>query len=110
LAEFAAEGGEIDYGGILSTHDRIAGQIIIFLPTLGMESKVIIEQRQLRGSKYGDALQLIATVYLSGEEYRIYVPAKATGDALDWLDNSCIRQSDGIGEVGVVTPYKHASR
>lgn len=71
-----------------------------------MGAKAIIEQRHLLESSYGDALRLIATVYLNGEEYRIYVPAKAQGDALDWLDNSYIRQSDGVSEVGVDTPYR----
>ena len=66
-----------------------------------MESKVVVEQRVLRGSGDSYVLQLVATVYIGTDEYRVYAPSKATGDPLEWLAQMCVRQSDGTGELDV---------
>jgi hypothetical protein len=49
-----------------------------------METKVVIEQRVLRGDQ---GLQLIAVVYFGRQEFRVYAPARAIGDPLEWIDH-----------------------
>jgi hypothetical protein len=66
-----------------------------------MEPKVIIEQRNLRS---GDAAQRIAVVYLGAEEHRVYAPARATGDPLEWAAQISVHKPDGYGEVEVPEP------
>jgi len=66
-----------------------------------MEPKVIIEQRNLRS---GDAEQRIALVYLGAEEHRVYAPAKAAGDPLEWAAQISVHKPDGYGEVDVSEP------
>jgi len=66
-----------------------------------MESKVIIQQRNLRS---GDAVQRIALVYLGAEEHRVYAPAKAAGDPLEWAAQISVHKPDGYGEVNVPEP------
>jgi hypothetical protein len=66
-----------------------------------MEPKVIIEQRNLRS---GDAVQRIALVYLGAEEHRVYAPAKAAGDPLEWAAQISVHKPDGYGEVDVPEP------
>jgi hypothetical protein len=57
-------------------------------------TNTVIEQSQLRGSLRDDTLQRVATVYVGIDEYRVYAPAKAEGDALKWVGNFCVRQPD----------------
>jgi hypothetical protein len=52
----------------------------------------------LEGYDDSNLLQRFATVYLGITEYRVYAPAKATGDVLGWLENSFVRLSSGYGE------------
>src|ERR1700677_865222 len=59
-----------------------------------MTTSTVIEQRQLRGVLQDDALQRVAIVYIGRDEYRLYAPAKATGDALQWMGHSHVRQRD----------------
>jgi hypothetical protein len=66
-----------------------------------MEPKVIIEQRTLRS---GDAAQRIALVYLGAEEHRVYAPAKAAGDPLEWAAQIFVHKPDGYAEVDVPEP------
>src|SRR5437773_12578090 len=50
---------------------------------LEMAVKVVIKHRSLQGNN--SMLQLVATVYINGGEYRVMAPSQVTGDALDWL-------------------------
>jgi hypothetical protein len=68
-------------------------------------TKVVIEQRNLRGSGDDDLVQKVATVYIDGDEYRVFAPPKAVGEALDWLDHFQVRQSSLGGEVAIVSSY-----
>jgi hypothetical protein len=43
---------------------------------------------------HDEALNRIAVVYVGGEEYRVYGPAKASGPAIEWLDHAVVRQPD----------------
>src|SRR6266403_3266592 len=63
----------------------------------GRAIKVLIENRILRGAADGPLLQKIATVYIDRTEYRVYAPAKASGDALDWLAHLFVHQPSPIG-------------
>lgn len=60
--------------------------------------KVLIERRILRASG-DDDLQKVATVYVDGDEYRVLAPAKAVGDATDWVPHFRVHRSspDGFG-------------
>ncbi len=60
-------------------------------------TKVVIHQVVLRGSAQDDCLQKIATVYSRGDEYRVYAPPEAVGDALEWLGHLSVRVADGLG-------------
>jgi hypothetical protein len=54
-------------------------------------TKVVIENAILRSQQ--EVPQKVATVYLDGgDEYYVYAPSKATGDALEWLDHLSVRQ------------------
>jgi hypothetical protein len=56
-----------------------------------MAVKVRIENAVLRGSH--DMLQKVATVYLDGgDEYYVYAPSRATGNALEWLEHLSVHQ------------------
>ena len=58
-----------------------------------MAVKVVIENAVLRGSPQEQLLQKVATVYLDGgDEYYVYAPSRATGNALDWLEHFSVRQ------------------
>lgn len=64
-----------------------------------MPPKVVIEKRVLPGLSDDRMLQRIATVYIgNNEEYRVYAPAKATGNSLDWLDSSRVYTPTDRGE------------
>ena len=55
-----------------------------------MAIKVVIENAILRGSQYD--LQKVATVYLDGgDEYYVYAPSRATGNALEWVEHLSVR-------------------
>jgi hypothetical protein len=63
-----------------------------------MEPRVVIEHRVLDGHDDSSLLQRFATVYLGRTEYRVYAPAKATGDVLAWIENCFVRTSNGYAE------------
>ena len=63
-----------------------------------MEPRVIIEKRILDGYDDDNLLQRFATVYIGRTEYRVYAPAKATGDVLAWLETCFVRISNGLEE------------
>jgi hypothetical protein len=44
-------------------------------------------------------LQKVATVYVDRDEYRVYAPAKAVGDAIEWTEQFSVRQPDDEGFV-----------
>lgn len=55
---------------------------------------VVIHQRTLRGSGEDDLLQKVATVYIDGDEYRVYAPPAAIGDSLNWLKHATVHRPD----------------
>lgn len=57
-------------------------------------TRVVIHRRKLRGSDEEDVLQKLATVYVGTDEYRLYAPAAAEGDSLDWLDHVYVHRPD----------------
>ena len=63
-----------------------------------VEPKVVIENRVLAGLEDARSLQTIATVYAGLEEYRVYAPARATGNALEWLDSSRVHTPTDRGD------------
>ena len=65
-----------------------------------MTPKVVIENAVLRGSPHDAFLQRVATVYLSGKEYRVMAPSRATGAANDWPEQFTVRVAaeSGMGE------------
>jgi DpnII restriction endonuclease len=63
----------------------------------GGSIKVVIEKRILRGSDDSPSSHKIATVYVDRNEYRVYAPAKASGNALDWLAQFIVRQPSPVG-------------
>lgn len=74
-----------------------------------LATRVVIEDRALRGSGHDDLLQTVATVYVEGAEYRVLAPPKAVGDALQWLDHLSVRQASagsGGSETEVVGTYR----
>jgi hypothetical protein len=52
--------------------------------------EVAVEQKTLAGS--GDELQKVATVYINGDDFTVYAPTGAVGDALEWIDRFRVRQ------------------
>jgi hypothetical protein len=56
-----------------------------------LATKIVIERRALGGSGIDGLLQLIATVFIDGDEYRVMAPWKAVGDSLDWLEHALVR-------------------
>jgi hypothetical protein len=58
--------------------------------------KVQIENPVLRGQSQDWVHQRVASVYEGALCYHVYAPARATGDALRWVDNFIVRiQSEG---------------
>jgi hypothetical protein len=57
-----------------------------------MNAKVVIEKRDLHGSTPYAFPQKVAAVYLNGNEYRVYAPPKAVGDALEWVEHFRVHQ------------------
>jgi hypothetical protein len=72
-----------------------------------MAMKVVIERRMLPGSNYSGDLQRVATVYIDADEYRVFAPGAARGDALEWVDQFLVRQSadDGFGGEYELSPH-----
>jgi hypothetical protein len=77
--------------------------VIRFRP---MEPKVVIEQRILRALAGNRALQLLATVYLGTQEYRVYAPSRATGDPVEWVSQLLVHQPTGYGEIEMLEPHR----
>ncbi|MHB8216041.1 MAG: DUF2321 domain-containing protein [Candidatus Sulfotelmatobacter sp.] len=77
-----------------------------------MALKIVFDNAILRGSQQEQFLQRVATVYVDGADYRVYAPAKATGDALDWIDHFSVRQPAdegfGSGEASVTDGREHS--
>ena len=63
-----------------------------------IEPKVVIENRVLLGLSDSRLLQPIGTVYAGTEEYRVYAPARAKGNSLQWLDCSRVHKPTDRGE------------
>jgi hypothetical protein len=68
-----------------------------------MEPKVVIEQRVLRRC---DNIQCIAHAYIGAEELRVYAPARASGDPVQWEAQMSVHRSDGYGDVDVPEPTR----
>jgi hypothetical protein len=55
--------------------------------------KVVIENTLLRGSERDFILQRVAVVHSPiGDEYGVYAPATAKGNALEWIDYLLVHQ------------------
>ena len=52
--------------------------------------EVAVEQQTLAGS--ADELQKVATVYINGDDFTVYAPTGAVGDALEWIETFRVRQ------------------
>jgi len=59
-----------------------------------MNSRVVIEQQRLRGASQSGFLQRVGIVYLDADEYRVFAPPHATGEALGWVDHFTVHQPD----------------
>lgn len=57
-----------------------------------LETKVMLKQTVLYGSRQPNCLQRVATVYINGKEYRVSAPPEAKGNALDWTPRFTVRQ------------------
>lgn len=61
-----------------------------------MAPKVVIENVILRGSPHAQDMQKVATLYVGEKEYKVYAPARAQGNALEWVEHFALRtQSSG---------------
>jgi hypothetical protein len=60
--------------------------------------KIQIENPMLRGQSQDWILQRVASVYSNGEGYHIYAPARAKGDALEWVEQFAVRQLSESGQ------------
>jgi hypothetical protein len=73
-----------------------------------MKAKVSIHRTSLSATPGGSDMQLIATVYVQSEEYRVQAPSAAHGPAIEWLDQVSVvytsRDSIGGGDVDAPTP------
>jgi hypothetical protein len=71
---------------------------------------VAIKQRTLQGSFQDDELQRVATVYVDREEYKVTAPPDAVGDALDWVGQFGVQQTDresfSPGDIEVVGAFR----
>ena len=70
-----------------------------------LPSKVALGDRALSPIEQDWILQWVATVYVPNrrEEYRVYAPAKADGDALDWVDHFVVKSVRRTGDEYEVT-------
>jgi predicted nucleotide-binding protein len=68
--------------------------------------KVQIEESVLQGEPQDWLIQRVANVYEGDVCYRVYAPAKAKGDALQWVDYFTVRtiSVDAQGEINVRAP------
>ena len=59
--------------------------------------KVTLQDRALSPIEQDWIWQRVATVYVPNrrDEYRVYAPAKASGDALEWVDHFGVRKLSG---------------
>jgi hypothetical protein len=60
--------------------------------------KVIIEKQVLHDSGY-DGAQRLALVYEGPLEYRVYAPARASGDPAQWRSQLVVHMPSGYGEL-----------
>jgi hypothetical protein len=60
--------------------------------------KIQIANPVLRGHSQDWLLQRVASFYSNGEEYHVYAPARAKGDALDWVEHFVVRQLSESGQ------------
>lgn len=62
--------------------------------------KIRIENAVLPGSPQDAILQRVATIYVGTHEYCVYAPPRATGSALEWVENFIVHQrsDSGMGE------------
>jgi hypothetical protein len=63
-----------------------------------MQMKVQIHNAVLRGQSQDWVLQRVASVYEGEIEYRVYGPARAQGDALEWVEQFTVRQLSESGQ------------
>lgn len=65
-----------------------------------MTPKVVIHTSVLRFSGHDALMQRVASVYLNGEEYRVWAPSRATGPLLEWQEQLTVRiaSKSGMGE------------
>jgi hypothetical protein len=70
-----------------------------------MALKVVIENSILRTSPQEHFLQRVATVYIDGDEYRVFAPPKATGDPVEWAEHLSVHQpsKESAGAEDLVT-------
>ena len=77
-----------------------------------MALKIVIDNAILHGSQQEQSWQRVATVYVNGDDYRVYAPPKATGDALEWKDHFSVRRlivdDFGSGEAPVTDGLEHS--
>lgn len=60
-----------------------------------IDTRVVIKASVLRGSPSG-RVQVVAIVYMLGEEFKVVAPADATGEALGWIKQFSVRFTDRI--------------
>src|SRR5258708_40214067 len=60
--------------------------------------KIQIENPVLRGQSQDWVFQRVASVYSNGEGYHVYAPARAKGDALEWVEQFAVRQVSESGQ------------
>jgi hypothetical protein len=70
--------------------------------------KVTLQDRALSPTEQDWIWQRVATVYVPNrrDEYRVYAPAKASGDALEWVDHFVVREVRSGGEYDVMDGYR----
>ena len=64
------------------------------LGTITSGARVIIDKPLLSYTGDDAILQRVATVYVGQHEFRVYAPARAYGDAMEWLEQLSFRQPD----------------
>jgi len=77
-----------------------------------MNAVVVIERRDRHGSIPEAFPQKVAAVYLDGDEYNVYAPPSAVGEALEWVDHFRVHQTTPEGldmEIAVESAYRALS-
>jgi hypothetical protein len=59
-----------------------------------LAQQIQIEATTLRKQQIANFMQRVVTVHLDGREFRVYAPAAAQGDALDWSREFAVRHPD----------------